>query len=100
MRERSGVVVTRFAFGALTVALGLAAAFLLWLDSTHLEAEYLGVMGFKLGRRPAGITLAVLAAFAALAAVAFGGLHPEKVAEKQRRKRAPQKERHQQGRVT
>ena len=65
MRERAGIVVTRFAFGALAVALGLAAAFLLWLDSTHLEAEYLGVMGFKLGLRPAGITLAVLATFAA-----------------------------------
>ena len=63
----------RFAFGVLTGALGLAAALLLWLDSTHLEAEYLRLGGVKIGLLPAGITLAVLATFAALTARALRG---------------------------
>ncbi|MEX1357457.1 MAG: hypothetical protein WD981_02425 [Gaiellaceae bacterium] len=65
-------VMARFALGVLAVALGLAAAFLLWLDSTRLEAEYLNLgSGLKIGLLPAGITLAVLATFAALATLAW-----------------------------
>ena len=71
MRERTGNSLTRFAFGAIAVGLGLAATFLLGLDSTRVEADYVGVMGFKIGLRPAGITLAMLATFAALAAAAW-----------------------------
>lgn len=61
----------RLALAVLAVGLALTAAFFLWV-TTHFEAEYLD-LGVKIGLLPAGITLAVLATLAGLAALLWRG---------------------------